>query len=134
MKNNKKLILAAVALILLVCAMGAVWFLSRPQFQQGGKDLTVKVIHGDKSEKVFEVSTDAENLGAVLVEHNIVVDNQSAYGLYILTADGETVNEANQEWWCVTKGGESLMTGADETPVADGDTFELTFTVGYGSW
>jgi len=24
------------------------------------------------------------------------------------------------------------MTGADETPVADGDTFELTFTVGYG--
>jgi hypothetical protein len=134
MKNNKKLILAAVALILLVCAMGAVWFLSRPEFQQGNKDLTVKVIHGDKSEKVFEVSTDAENLGAVLVEHNIVVDNQSAYGLYILTADGETVNEANQEWWCVTKGGESLMTGADETPVADGDTFELTFTVGYGSW
>ena len=134
MKNNKKLILAAVALVLLVCAMGAVWFLARPQFQQGGKELTVKVIHGDKSEKVFEVSTDAENLGAVLVEHNIVVDNQSAYGLYILTADGETVNEANQEWWCVTKGGESLMTGADETPVADGDTFELTFTVGYGSW
>ena len=127
MKNNKKLILAAVALILLVCAMGAVWFLSRPEFQQGGKDLTIKVIHGDKSEKVFEVSTDAENLGAVLVEHNIVVDNQSAYGLYILTADGETVNEANQEWWCVTKGGESLMTGADETPVADGDTFKLSY-------
>lgn len=134
MKNNKKLILAAVALILLVCAMGAVWFLSRPDTQAGDKALTIKVVHGDKSEKVFEVRTDEEYLGPVLVDKNIVVDNQSAYGLYILTADGETVNEQNQEWWCVTKGGESLMTGADETPVADGDTFELTFTVGYGSW
>ena len=132
--NNKKIILAAVALVLVAAIMGGAWLVLRPQTQAGGKDLTIKVIHGDKSEKVFKVSTDEEYLGKVLVAENIVVDNQSAYGLYILTADGETVNEANQEWWCVTKGGESLMTGADETPVADGDTFELTFTVGYGSW
>ena len=121
--NNKKIILAAVALVLVAALMGGAWLALRPGTQAG-----------DKSEKVFKVSTDEEYLGKVLVAENIVVDNQSAYGLYILTADGETVNEANQEWWCVTKGGESLMTGADETPVADGDTFELTFTVGYGSW
>lgn len=130
--KNKKVILAAGALVLIAALMFGAWFAMRPETQEGSKDLTIKVIHKDKSEKVFEVSTDQENLGPVLVEKNIVVDNQSAYGLYILTADGETVNESNQEWWCITKGGESLMTGADETPVADGDTFELTFTVGYG--
>ena len=58
-------------------------------------------------------------------------DNQSAYGLYILTADGETADEDNQEWWCITQGGEQLNTGADQTPIADGDRFELTLTVGY---
>ena len=61
----------------------------------------------------------------------IVEDNQSAYGLYILTADGETVNEANQEWWKVSKDGEALSVGADSAPIADGDHFELVFTVGY---
>ena len=132
--KNKKIILAAGALVLVAALMLGAWFALRPKTQEGDKDLTIKVIHKDKSEKVFEVSTDEEYLGPVLVAKEIVVDNQSAYGLYILTADGETVNEANQEWWCVTKGGESLMTGADETPVADGDTFELTFTVGYAGW
>ena len=130
--KNKKIILAAGALILVAALMLGAWLALRPDTQEGSKDLTVKVIHKDKSEKVFEVSTDEEYLGPVLVAKEIVVDNQSAYGLYILTADGETVNEANQEWWCITKSGEFLVTGADETPVADGDTFELTFTVGYG--
>ena len=59
-------------------------------------------------------------------------DNQGAYGLYILTADGETVNEAAQEWWCITKNGESMTTGASDTVIADGERYELTFTVGYG--
>lgn len=130
--KNKKVILAAAALVLVAALMFGAWFAMRPETQEGNKDLTIKVIHKDKSEKVFEVSTDEEYLGPVLVAKEIVEDNQSTWGLYILTADGETVNEANQEWWCITKSGEALMTGADETPVADGDTFELTFTVGYG--
>ena len=31
----------------------------------------------------------------------------------------------------VTKSGEMVNTGADQTPIADGDAFELTLTVGY---
>ena len=44
---------------------------------------------------------------------------------------GETVDDANQEWWCLTKGGEMWNYGADATELSDGDTYELTFTVGY---
>jgi len=94
-------------------------------------DVTVVVIHKDKSEKVFEVTTQGETLEDVLLEHKIVEDNQSSYGLYILTADGETADESAQEWWCVTKGGESMATGASDTVIADGDHYELTFTVGW---
>ena len=57
--------------------------------------------------------------------------NQGPYGLYMLTVDGETVDEGAQEWWKLTKGGEMVNSSADSTPIADGDHFELTFTVGY---
>ena len=128
----KKKLVPALALLLIAAVLFGVWYTTRPETQTGAKALTVEVIHGNGEAKTFEFRTDAEYLGEALVEQQIVEDNQGPYGLYILTADGETVNEANQEWWCITKGGESLMTGASETPVADGESYELTFTVGYG--
>ena len=104
----------------------------------GGKDklgetitVTVTVVHGDGSENVLELETDQETLGRALVEEGVVEDNQTTYGLYMLTVDGETVDEGNQEWWCVTKDGEAIMTGADETEILDGECYEITFTVGY---
>lgn len=131
MNKNKKIILGVVALVAVVAILLGVYFGTRPDTVEGAKALTITVIHGDESEKVFELHTDAEYLAQALVENEIVEDNQSDYGLYILTADGETVDEANQEWWCLTKGGEAMMTGASDTPIADGERYELTFTVGY---
>ena len=130
-KPSKKLILAVVCVAVLAVALFALWRLNAPQTQAGAKALTVQVIHKDGSTKDFDLHTDQEFLGRALVEGQVVEDNQSAYGLYILTADGETADENNQEWWQVTQHGEYLMTGADETPIADGDHFELTLTVGW---
>ena len=45
--------------------------------------------------------------------------------------DGETADESKQEWWKLTKEGEMVNTGADVTPIADGEHYELTLTVGY---
>ena len=53
--------------------------------------------------------------------------------MYILTADGETADEGAQEWWCITKGGAEVMYSASEQPIADGEHYELTLTVGYES-
>lgn len=129
MKNKK--LLGLCALILAVVVLVGVFFLTRPDTNAGGKNITVTVIHKDESEKVFELSTDQEYLGPALVEGKVVEDNQSDYGLYILTADGETVDEANQEWWCLTQNGESLPAGADDQPIADGESYEIVFTVGW---
>lgn len=129
--NNKKLFGGMAALILVCAVFFGLWSAVRPEVQQGAKALTVEVIHKNGETKTFAFRTDAEYLADALLEQKIVEDNQSTYGLYILTADGETVNEADQEWWCVTKGGEVHMTGVSETVIADGETYELTFTVGY---
>ena len=115
----------ALALALFGCAS------TGPDSAPEEKSLTIHVIHKDSRTNSFQVSTTAEYLDEVLLEHGIVEANQSTYGLYILTADGETADEANQEWWCVTRGGEKLATGASDTPIADGEEYELTLTVGY---
>lgn len=127
----KKKLMPLLGLLLTAALLFGVWYTTKPETQAGSKNLTVEVIHGNGEIQNFDFRTDAETLADALVEQEIVENNQGPYGLYILTADGETVNEANQEWWCITKGGEDLMTGASDTIIADGDTYELTFTVGY---
>ncbi|MBQ8850907.1 MAG: DUF4430 domain-containing protein [Oscillibacter sp.] len=127
----KKKLIPALGLLLTAALLFGVWYMTKPETAEGEKNLAVEVLHGG-SATVHEFTTDAETLAEALVEEGIVEDNQGPYGLYILTADGVTANEANQEWWCITKDGESLTTGASETPIADGDHYELTLTVGYG--
>ena len=55
-------------------------------------------------------------------------------GFYITAVDGEVADwSVDEGWWCFTKGGEAMMTGAEATKIADGDVYEITYTVGFGS-
>lgn len=130
-KSNKKVIIGVVCVALLAIVLLVIWRVNAPKGVAGGKNITVVVTHKDSSTKKIPLSTDEEFLGRALVEGGVVEDNQGAYGLYILTVDGETADENNQEWWQITRSGEYLMTGADETPIADGEQYELTLTVGW---
>lgn len=131
--GNKRAVIAAVCLLAAAAVLLAVWRFATPKGAAGGKSITVQVVHGDGSAKDFPLTTEEEYLGPVLVSGGVVEDNQGDYGLYILTADGETADESAQQWWKVTKGGEMVNTGADSTPIADGEHYELTLTTGYDS-
>ena len=129
--KNKKLILIAVALIACVAVMLGIFVMTRPDTVAGNKTVTVTVVHKDGSEKVFTCKTDAEYLGTVLVDENIVTPNYGEFGLYFDTADGETADyNVDGGWWQVLIGEESAMVGADQIPIADGDTFKLVYTIG----
>ena len=129
--KNKKLILIAVALIACVAVMLGIFVMTRPETVAGSKTVTVTVVHKDGSEKVFTCKTDAEYLGTVLVDENIVAPNYGEFGLYFDTADGETADyNVDGGWWQVLIGEESAMVGADQIPIADGDTFILVYTIG----
>ena len=128
MKNRKPIIAVAVLLVLVIGAFLA-WSILRPSAVEGSKTVTVTVVHSDASEKVFEIKTDSTNLREALGE--IVSGTDGPYGLYILSADGETADETQQQWWCVTKGGAEVMAGVDELMIADGDSYEITFKTGW---
>lgn len=129
---KKKGTLIAGALLILVVLLAAVVAAKfKPQTIAGEKEITVIVVHGDGSEKEFVYQTDAEYLGDVIVDNELVSGEKGQYGLYITAADGETAQDSKQQWWCITKAGAELTTSADTTPIQDGEQYELTLKEGY---
>lgn len=127
--KNKKLLLAAVALMAVAAILLGVYFLTRPETQQGSKEITVTVVHSDGTEKVFTCRTDERTLDKVLLAEGIVEGEYADYGLYFQTADGETVE--GEGWWKVVIGDETASTGVSEVPVIDGTAYKLVYTVGF---
>lgn len=131
MKNNKKTLIAVVLAAVLVFGAVLVWTFLRPKATQGAKTITVTVDHLEGEDKTFTLHTDAEYLRGALDEENLIAGTESEYGLYVLTVDGETADEDQQQWWGFTVNGEFGMYGVDEQVVSDGDTFAFTLHVGW---
>ena len=129
--NRKKTIVTAAVLAALVIIAAICWFAFRPQPVQGSTTITIAVTHGNGDVKEFIIHTDEEFLRGAMEQEGLVSGTEGPYGLYILTVDGETVDEANQEWWGYTKSGEMVNYGIESCPIADGDHFEFTFNVGW---
>lgn len=128
MKKNAKLLGALIAAVaILLC----VWLCLKPSGVVGSKELVVQVVYADASSKDFHISTDAAYLGEALKEAELIEGEDGPYGMFITAVDGVAADDSLQQWWCVTKGGESVTTGVDTTPIEDGDHFELTLTTGY---
>lgn len=129
--TNKKLLLAAAALTVLIAVFAGVWALTRPAATQGAKTITVEVVHADESRKSFTYHTDEEFLADVLLGEGLVEGDDGPYGLYITKVDGEEANyDVNQSYWALYQGGDYAQLGVSELPVKDGDAFSLVYTVG----
>ena len=128
MRGNKKTLFAVAALAVAAALMLGLWYFTRPETQAGDKTVVVEVVHADGNSREFTCQTDEEYLGPLLLEEKLAEGEQGAYGLFITTVDGETAQDSLRQWWCITKGGERVDTGADATPIADGDHFELTMS------
>ena len=129
--KNKKTVLAILILVVLVAAAAVCWFAFGPKAIAGSKTVVVDVIHKDGQTNTFTLETDAEYLGEAMQEQGLLEGEDGPYGMYVLTVDGETVDEANQEWWGYTKSGEQVNYGVDQCPIADGDHYEFTLNIGW---
>ena len=131
MKDKKKPILIAVALLVLVLVFVGIFIATRPETVEGAKTITVEVVHSDGSEKNFTYQTDAEYLGEVIQAEGLVSGEMGDYGLYILVVDGEqAIWEEDGAYWAFYQGEEYASLSADQTPINDGDEFSFVYTVG----
>lgn len=131
--KNKKVLLAAIALLVVAGVMAAVYFATRPTVQDwtGSKTITVTVVHSDGKSQEFSYSTDKAYLGEVLQEAGLISGTPGEFGLYIETVDGETASwEENGAYWAFYVGEEYATTSVDLTPITDGAAYKLVYTLG----
>ncbi len=127
------LVIGFALLALVVAAAVVIYVKTRPEPQEGVKTITIQMVYADVDTTVT-INTDAEFLRAALEEQDLIAGDESEFGLFVKTVNGRTADDAKQEWWCFTKGGETLMSGVDTIPIADGDAFEITLMVGYDAF
>ena len=152
----KKKLIVIIACIAIIAAGIGLYFYANPTSTQNNEKTTAPTVSSDgkpdettdSSQSIthtisadgktvtYEVKTDAETLGEMLVDEGYVKNDRESYGLYIKTVygpfkEGRTTDESKQVWWCVRKDGEMLLTGADETFLSDSDNYELELMVGY---
>lgn len=132
-KNTKGILIACVALVIVVAALFILYPLLREQPVSGAKAVTVSIVHKDGATRMLDLQTDQEYLYDAIMEEDdtLIKGDMLDFGLYIKTVDGETADEANQEWWRLSKDGEMTSTGISQTPIADGDQFELALVAGW---
>lgn len=140
MKTTRKAaaLALALALILSLAACGAqqssggLWdsasYTEDTELGEGAKTLSVEVTAEDKT-ITFTIHTDAENLRGALEENGLVSGDESEYGLYVKSVNGIAADyDADGYHWALSKAGEYLMTGVDDTLIADGEQYELVRT------
>ncbi len=130
-KNLKKSLIAIAAVVLVAIAMALVYNQFKPKPVEGAKEIGIEVVIPEEETKEFTLHTDAEYLRQALEEAELVKGTEKEYGLFISEVNGHVANGTNQEWWCITKGGEQVNNGVDTIAIADGDQYEITLTVGY---
>lgn len=133
MKKNFMKILKISALLVLMAAMVlSVISCGKEEEVTDGAEITitVEVIKKSGESKEFEIVTTSTTLADALVDAGLVEGTEDMYGLYITTVDGEVADySVDSSYWALSKDGEYLMTGASQTTIADGEHYEITYTI-----
>ncbi len=128
--KNKKTLVVILVLAVLIAALVAVYFVTRPATTAGQKTFILEVVHKDGTVKEIECTTDLEYVGEALQADGVIEGEEGPYGLYIHVVDGEkAVFEENGAYWAFYLGEEYAMQGIDLTPIEDGAVYKLIYTI-----
>ena len=84
------------------------------------------VVDGEGNETVFEIHTDKETVGEVLLDLGLIEGEEGAYGLYVKTVNGITVDyDKDKAYWAFYVNGEYAVSGVDTTAITEGDTYSF---------
>ncbi len=134
-KKNKKISVAlCIILAVLVAAVAVVYAVLGPSSNgTGKKNISVDIVTDTGTETV-KIKTNAETLRAALEEKSLIKGDESDYGLFITSVNGIEADSSKEQWWCITKNGETVNAGVDTVYIADGEKYELTLKTGYDEY
>ena len=127
--KNKKIILAVMALAAVIALMAGLYVTTRPEAQEGSKQVTVQIVHKDGTEKNLEFGTDHAYLADLLLEKELVTGYASEeYGFTIESVDGVTADwAADGAYWALYEGEDYATTSAAGIVLVDGGLYRLVY-------
>lgn len=82
------------------------------------------VVDKEGNETAYEVHTDKDNVGAALLDAGLIAGDNSAYGLYVKTVNGITLDyDKDKMYWSFYINDAYAQTGVDITPIKSGETY-----------
>lgn len=135
---NKKTMLITVALVAAILLVLGIWWLIRPApdpfatnkpGELGRKAIYIEIVHADGSKKNITLLTKADYLGQVLYANGLIENDGADEGMFNVV-DGEKADwETDKAYWALYDSEGYATHGVDVTPINDGDTFKLVYTV-----
>lgn len=131
-KSNKRILLVSLSsLIILLSVLVVSYFTLTPQSNPDKKDISVSVVTIDDNNQNFDISTYEAYLGDALRDNGIIPNKTDNSPTFVTTVCGITADTSKQEWWNISKNGEFLSTGVDDTVLSDGDSYDIVLSCGY---
>lgn len=132
MSKKKKITLISVFVAVVAVAAIVALVLNQKGTTAGMKNFKVQIVsERDGYDQTTDCKSDAEFLGEFLRTFEGCEYQESDYGIYVTGFDGMKEDLDNQYWWCISVNGEAAVTGADEIPLQDGDTYSFTLKQGW---
>ena len=129
----RKKIIAIISVILIFGLLYAGYqaFLA-PKGVEGSKEVTIQIVIDKESiDKTFTFKTDHEFLTDLLKEKQDqlgVTFNSTELGTMITGMMNYTADTSKNEFFLFQINGNDAMTGTDDTPINDGDTYKFILT------
>ena len=93
---------------------------------EGAKTFPLTIVDKEGNAITITVNTDKETVGEALTELGIVEGTVGEYGLYITHVNGiPAIYEEDGYYWSFYINDEYAMTGVDQTPIAEGESYKL---------
>lgn len=95
-------------------------------YGEGAHSFGFVVTDLDGNTATVTVNTDAETVGAALLDLKMIDGDDSDWGLYVMTVNGVTADyNADGHYWAFYVDGEYAMTGVDSTEITDGAVYSF---------
>jgi len=93
---------------------------------QGDTVFTFTVTDAAGKESAFEIHTDKTTVGDALTQLGLIAGEEGAYGLYVKTVNGITVDyDTDGKYWAFYVNGEYATSGVDKTDITPGATYSF---------
>lgn len=93
---------------------------------KGKTKFTFTVTDPEGKQTSFIINTDKKTVGEALMENNLIEGEEGAYGLYVKTVNGITVDyDKDGKYWAFYVNGELSATGVDMTDITELANYEF---------